>query len=84
MDDKKNIEKAPQKNLKIFLIKLSSISIAVIIVISFLFNMIFAERLEKIDMLLSLDKSSMRTDFRNKIRNEISKGLDKENMIVDV
>ena len=80
MDDKKNNKKIPQRNLKFFLIKLISISIAVVVVINLMFNMIFAERLEKIDKLLSLDKSKMRNELKHKIRNELSKGLDKENM----
>tara|TARA_B100001013_G_C24482302_1_gene391774 strand:- start:381 stop:707 length:327 start_codon:yes stop_codon:yes gene_type:complete len=80
MDDKKNNKKIPQHNLKFFLIKLISISIAVVVVINLMFNMIFAERLEKIDKLLSLDKSKMRNELKHKIRNELSKGLDKENM----
>ena len=40
-------------NLKNFFIKLVAISIAIIVVINFLFNMMFAERLEKIDKILS-------------------------------
>jgi|TARA_B100001971_G_C17850831_1_gene363272 hypothetical protein len=80
MDDKKKNKKISQQNLKFFLIKLISISIAVVVVINLMFNMIFAERLEKIDKLLSLDKSKMRNELKDKIRNELSKGLDKENM----
>ena len=80
MDDKKKNKKISQQNLKFFLIKLISISIAVVVVINLMFNMIFAERLEKIDKILSLDKSKMRNELKDKIRNELSKGLDKENM----
>ena len=46
-----------------------------------MFNLIFAERLEKLDKLLFLDKSKMRNEFRQKIRQELSSGLEKENMI---
>ena len=49
MEDKANNKKTSQSSLKPFLIKLISVSFAVIVVISILFNMIFAERLEKID-----------------------------------
>ena len=80
MEDKKDYKESTQNSLKPFLIKLISVSFAVIVVISILFNMIFAERLEKIDKLLSLDKSKMRNELKDKIRNELSKGLDKENM----
>ena len=83
MDDKENSKKISQNNLKSFFIKLASISIATVIVINLLFNLIFAERLEKLDKVLSLDKSKMRHEFRQKIRNEISKGLNKENMIAE-
>ena len=38
--------------------------------------------MEKIDKILFLDKKEKnRIEFKQKIRNEISKGLDKENMI---
>ena len=71
----------PQNNYKSFFIKLASISLAIVIVINLLFNLIFAERLEKIDKALSLDKSKTRSEIKQKIRNELSRGLDKENMI---
>ena len=70
-----------QNNYKSFFIKLASISLAIVIVINLLFNLIFAERLEKIDKALSLDKSKTRSEIKQKIRNELSKGLSKENMI---
>jgi|TARA_B100001964_G_scaffold244344_1_gene325427 hypothetical protein len=81
MEDKKDNKKESQNNLKPFLIRLISVSIAVIVVISILFNMIFAERLEKIDNILFLDQSRMRSDVKDKIRRELSKGLNKKNMI---
>ena len=71
----------PQNNYKSFFIKLASISLAVVIVINLLFNLIFAERLEKIDKVLSLDKNQTRSEIKQKIRNELSEGLNKENMI---
>ena len=73
----------PQNNYKTFFIKLASISVAIVIVINLLINLIFAERLEKIDKLLYLDKSKARNEFKQKIRNEISDGLKKENMIAE-
>jgi hypothetical protein len=72
-----------QNNYKSFFIKLASISLAIVIVINLLFNLIFAERLEKIDKALSLDKSKTRGEIKQKIRNELSKGLSKENMIAE-
>jgi len=81
MEDKKDYKKSTQSSLKPFLIKLISVSFAVIVVISILFNMIFADRLEKIDNILFLDQSKIRSDVKDKIRSELSKGLNKENMI---
>ncbi len=81
MEDKKDYKESTQNSLKPFLIKLISVSFAVIVVISILFNMIFAERLEKIDNILFLDQSRMRSEVKDKIRSELSKGLNKENMI---
>ena len=70
-----------QKTLKIFFIKLISISIAIVIVINLLFNLIFAERLEKIDKILLLNKSAYREAMKEKIRKELNDGLNKENSI---
>ena len=68
-------------NLKIFFIKLISISVAIIIIINFLFNIILAERLEKIDKILSVNESIKRHELKEKIRDEINQGLDKKNML---
>ena len=75
MTDQKNNKDPQQRGYKSFFVKLASISIAIVIVINLLFNLIFSERLEKIDNIFSLD--------RNKIRSELSKGLNKDNMIVE-
>ena len=72
-----------KKNIKIFFIKLISISIVVVIVINLIFNLIFAERLEKIDKILLLNKSQYRNEIKDKIREELTKGLNKENAISD-
>tara|TARA_Y100001958_G_C20878772_1_gene309913 strand:- start:281 stop:574 length:294 start_codon:yes stop_codon:yes gene_type:complete len=69
------------KNLKIFFIKLISITISVIIIINVVFNLLLADKFEKIDNLLSLDKSKFRNDLRDKIRNEIRNGLEKDNIL---
>ena len=68
-------------NLKIFFIKLISISVAIILIINFLFNIILAERLEKIDKILSVSESTKRYELKEKIRDEINQGLDKKNML---
>jgi len=78
--NKKNINK---NEFKHFLYKLISISIAIVIVFNLLFNLIFAERLEKLDLLLSLDDNNVRSKFSNKIRNELKKGLEKDNIFYE-
>ena len=75
MVDQENNKGKQQKGYKSFFVKLVSISIAILIVINLIFNLIFSERLEKMDKFFSLD--------RNKIRSELSKGLNKENMIAE-
>ena len=81
MNENKDTESSSRKDLKNFFIKLVSISIAVIIIINLIFNLIFAERLEKIDKILLLDKRQSRIEVQEKIREEIRKGLNKENLI---
>ena len=39
------------------------------------------DKVEKINNLLSLDKSKFRNDVKDKIRNEIRNGLEKENIL---
>ena len=72
--DKKN-------NLKFFFIKLISVTFAIIVIINVIFNLIFADKLEKIDQILSLDKSKFRSELREKIRNEIRNGLAKDKIL---
>ena len=75
-----NINKSiRQKSLKIFFVKLISTSIVIIIVINLIFNLFFAERLEQIDKILLLNKN----EVKDKIREELNSGLDKENMIYE-
>ena len=69
-----------KENLRPFFIKLIAISIAVIIIINLIFNILLGERLEKIDKIISLGDSSTRNDVKLKIRSELNKGLDKENI----
>ena len=75
--------KIQKNNIKVFLIKLVSISIAIVIVINLIFNLILGERLEKIDKILSLNSNNTRHEIKEKIRKELSDGLEKESMIAD-
>ena len=70
-----------KSNLKTFFIKLLSITFSVIIIINVVFNLLIGDKVEKINNFLSLDKSKFRNDVKDKIRNEIRNGLDKENIL---
>ncbi len=79
--DNNNI--SSKNSLKIFFIKLISVSIAILILINLIFNLLFAERLEKIDKLLLLDKNEFRHEIKEKIREELNSSLDKDNLIYE-
>ena len=79
--DNSNI--SSKNSLKIFFIKLISISIAILIIVNLIFNLLFAERLEKIDKLLLLDKNEFRHEIKEKIREELNSSLDKDNLIYE-
>ena len=70
-----------KNNLKIFFIKLASITISIIVIINVIYNLILADKLEKINSLFELDKIKFRNDLRVKIRKEIQNGLEKENIL---
>ena len=69
--------------IKFFLIKLISITFAIIIIINVFYNLFLAERLENIDKVLSLSKEENRTYLKDKIRNEISRSLKKDKILND-
>ena len=77
------MEDLNKKNLKIFFVKLISISLAIIVIINLTFNLIFSERLEKIDKILLLDKKEFRSEIKNKIRKELNDGLSKDNLLTE-
>ena len=83
MNENKNSESNSQKSLKSFFIKLISISIAFVIVINIIFNLIFAERLEKFDRVFSIGRSDIRYGLQEKIRNELNDSLSKENILYE-
>ena len=70
-----------QNNLKSFFIKLISITIAIILSINVVYNLFLADKMEVLNKLFSLDKSKFRSELRDKIRNEIRGGLEKENIL---
>ena len=81
MNENKNTGSSSQKGLKKFFIKLVSISIAVFIIVNLIFNIIFAERLEKIDKILLLNNNQFRYEIKEKIKNELTDSLNKENIL---
>ena len=83
MNENKNIISKSQKSLKSFFIKLISISIAVFIIVNLIFNIIFAERLEKIDKILLLNNNQFRYEIKEKIKNELTDSLNKENILYE-
>ena len=83
MNENKNNTSRSQKSLKSFFIKLISISIAVFIIVNLIFNIIFAERLEKIDKILLLNNNQFRYEIKEKIKNELTDSLNKENILYE-
>ena len=70
-----------QNNLKSFFIKLISITIAIILIINVVYNLFLVDKMEALNKLISLDKSKFRSELRDKVRNEIRDGLEKENIL---
>ena len=68
-------------NLKIFFIKLISITFAIIILINVSYNLILAEKLESINNLLQLNKKENIELIKNKIRHEIEEGIKKDKIL---
>ena len=81
MDRETDNKKKSKRELKKFFIKLFSISLAIILIINFLFNTILADRLEKIDKILNFADEDSRFEVRDKLRLEIENVLEKENLI---
>ena len=70
-----------QNDLKNFFIKLIAITFAIIAVINITYNLIFAEKLENINKLLSLSDKENIELVKDKIRLEIEKGLRKDKIM---
>ena len=68
-------------NLKGFFIKLTAITFAIIVVINVTYNLIFAEKLESINKLLSLNNKENIELIKDKIRLEMKRSLLKEKII---
>ena len=72
-----------KSDLKKFFIKLLAITFSIIIIINITYNLIFAEKFENINILLSLKNKESREVVKNKIRSEIKKGLEKDKILND-
>jgi len=69
------------KNLKIFFIKLTSIFIFSILLITFTYNLILADKLEFLSKLSNLNEKKEREILKSKIIKEIKISLEKERII---
>tara|TARA_B100001123_G_C15141859_1_gene959834 strand:+ start:472 stop:771 length:300 start_codon:yes stop_codon:yes gene_type:complete len=70
-------------DLKRFFIKLAAVTFAIIIIINVTYNLIFAEKLENINKLLSLNNKENIEQIKDKIRLEMKKGLLRDKIIND-
>ena len=68
-------------DLKRFFIKLSAVTFAIIIIINVTYNLIFAEKLENINKILSLSGKENIEQIKDKIRLEIKEGLLKDKIM---
>ncbi len=72
-----------RKNLKVFFIKLLAITFAVIIIINTTYNLIFADKLENINKILSFNERENREFIKEKLRAEIRNGINKDKIFDD-
>lgn len=70
-----------KNNIKFFLIKLFAISLAIILIINVIFNTIFADKLDFLNKLMSLNNKQNIQILKNKLRKEIKNGLSKERIL---
>ena len=68
-------------DLKRFFIKLTAITFAIIVIINVTYNLIFAEKLENINKLLSLNSKENIELIKDKIRLEMKRSLLKDKIM---
>ena len=68
-------------NLKVFFIKLISITIAAIISINVLFNLLISDKIKDLEPLFSLTELENRKYYRDKIREDLNELLKKDEII---
>lgn len=64
--------------MKNFYIKLVSIFIFIILIFNYIYNSFLKENLENINRLISLSERENRIFIRDKIRNEIKRAIEKD------
>tara|TARA_B100001123_G_C15137983_1_gene958242 strand:- start:15 stop:314 length:300 start_codon:yes stop_codon:yes gene_type:complete len=69
-----------KNNLKTFFIKLLSISLAIVIVVNILFNLIISDKFEHLGVLLSLNELENRRDLGNNVREDLKNLLKKDEL----
>ena len=65
-------------DLKRFIIKLVMVTFSIIVIINVTYNLIFAEKFENINKLLQLDNKENIEKMKDKMREEIRRGLAKD------
>lgn len=70
-----------QTDLKRFIIKLAAVTFAIIIIINVTYNLIFAEKFENINKLLSLNSKENIELMKDKIRLEMKRSLLKDKIM---
>lgn len=72
----------PESNLKVFFIKLISITFAIIVIINVFYNTFLADKLDILNKLSNMDKNTAKI-IKNKIRSEMRSGLEKDKILSD-
>ena len=70
-----------KNDLKRFFIKIIAITFSIIIIINITYNLIFAQKFENIDKILSLNNKQNIEEAKDKIRLEIKNGLAKDKIL---
>ena len=68
-------------DLKKFFIKLAAVTLAIIVIINVTYNLIFAEKFENINKLLSLNNKENIEQIKDKIRLELKRSLLKDKIM---
>ena len=78
------MEQKDNKNeLKKFFIKLIAITISIIVIINVSLNVLFSDKLDKLNKIFSLGEKENMETLKDKIRLELSKGIEKEKLLTD-